>query len=397
MTNPFCSSSLFTLPLLPEVCQQIHAEALLRVARSLEMQTIPSSVPVARLRELIRHRGPEICLLHPTEITHLFCGVTFSVYQHIEALYCSKIERSIQTITAILSVMAKRATIPPIHEEAIWALCLHLDERRERMIRVTTQPSQAQWWLGAIAPGVPGCGTEKREHTTLVGVIDISTPCVLAFRAGTEQSLTELATLSLYDALVAARRPHARGAGGLIWNIPSCLLTTETLLPTCTPACVLLGMSINACARSAVPLIEEVETYWRDIHTQASVPLAQRAVVFESILNRAYGSSPLRAREQAHHHFGHLLGHQSDPASFFPALRTLLPPHDASISVCGEIFSDGLHYTDDLLALFPGASVSIRRSEQTEAIIWVYLDGEILGEARARELVRRDGSYRAHR
>src|SRR5437667_12705889 len=120
MTNPFCTSSTLNIPLTPEVCQQIHAEALLRMVRSLKEGAVPKSVPVARLRELIYHLGPEICLIHPAEIEALFCGVTCSVYQQVEALYCSRMCRSIQTVVAILSLLARSATASPIHEEAIW-------------------------------------------------------------------------------------------------------------------------------------------------------------------------------------------------------------------------------------------------------------------------------------
>lgn len=395
MTNPFCTSSKLNTPLIPEVCQQIHAEALLRVARGLKEGTVPNSVPAARLRELMYHLGPEICLMHPTEIEALFCGVTCSVYQQIEALYCSKMCRSVQTVVAILSLMARSVAVPPIHEEAIWALCLHLDERREREIRVTIHQCLTSWWVGEIVLGSLPTGEEEGQDT-LITVIDISIPCVLAFRVGPRRSDADLLALSLYDALVGARHPNPSGAGGLVWEVPNCLLTTEPLPLTCEIACASFGVRIER-ASTAIPLIEDLRTYWRDIHARGSVPIAQRALVFDSILNRAYGESPFRTREQADHRFGRFIGYQNDPASLVPALRTLLPLHDASINTCGEVFSDGLHYTDALLSLFPEAHVSIRRSEQTEAVIWVYLDGEILGEARARELARRDGSYRAHR
>jgi hypothetical protein len=397
MINPFCSSSLLNRPLLPELCQRIHAEALLRVARGRFADEAPGSVPAARLRELISYTGPETCLAHPDVIEHLFQGMTVAIYQVIEALYCSRIERSIKMLTRIVEALATRANRPPIHEEAIWATCLYLDEQRERSLRVTTKPGNAQWWLGEIAQVPLATPGDRQAQSPLVAVIDICTPCVLAFRGDSSQSKTELAALSLYDALITARCPHPFGAGGLVWEVPTKLLTTETLPQTCERACALLGVKIDSCTRSAVPLIEDLATYWRDLHTQGPVSLTQRAVMLDSILNRVYGESPLRKREQADHRFRQSIGYQSDPAHLVPALRTLLPSHDASINACGEVFFNGFHYTDDLLTLFPEACISLRRSQQTEAVAWVYLDGEILGEARARELARRDGSYRAHR
>lgn len=397
MTSPFCSSSMLNGPLLLEVCQRIHAHALWRAARGGKAAFIPSSVPVARLRELMRLCGPETCLVHPTEIERLFQDITLSVYQWIEALYCSRVQRSIQIVTRIVTAQARRANRPPIHEEAIWAICLYLDSQREHEIRVTTKPCQAQWWLGAIAHSSLGTREDHEGQHTLVAVIDISAPSVLAFRVGPQQTLRELAALSLYDALVAARCPHPSGAGGLLWIVPSCLITTETLSPRCTLACASLGVRIDEGTPSAVPLLEGLRTAWNDLLTSGPSAKRELDLAFDSMLNRTYGTSPLRAREQANHRFRPLMGYQSDPACLVPALRTLLPSHDACISACGEVFFDGLHYSDDLLTLFPGASVSIRRSEQTEAVIWVSLDGEMLGEARARELARRDGSYRAHR
>jgi hypothetical protein len=50
-----------------------------------------------------------------------------------------------------------------------------------------------------------------------------------------------------------------------------------------------------------------------------------------------------------------------------------------------------------LLEYWAGAPVTFRRSEHMEALIWVYLDGDLLSQAMARELQRRDGSYRLNR
>jgi hypothetical protein len=395
MINPFSSSSLLNRPLLPEVCQRIHAQALFQTARGRNVDSVPSSIPVAQLRALLHHGGPETCLTHLTEIERLFHGMTFSVYQFIEALYCSRVARSIAMVTRVVNALARCANLSPIHAEAIWSICLHLDEQRAHMIRVTTQPSQATWWLGEIASSPLVAQAGHNPQRALVAVIDISTPAVLAFRIGWEQSITELVSLALYDALAAARYPHPSGGGGLVWIIPSSLLTTGRPPLTCTLTCTSLGVRIETCARSAVPLREDMSMYWKTLHTPGPVPTGQ--FIFDSILKRAYGTSPLRLREQNNHRFKQFIGYQNDPAHLVPALRALLPSHDACIRARGEIFFDGLHYTDDLLTLFPGARVSIRRSEQSEALIWVSLDGEMLGEARARELARRDGSYRAHR
>lgn len=400
MTNPFRSTSVFNLPLTLPVCQQMHAAALLRVARGMETDAVPGSVPVARLRELVHRFGTEVCLAHPAEIEHRFRGVTLSVYERIEALYCSRLARSIQIVTRILDAMARCENRPGVHAEAIWAICLYLDERRLQQTSVTTEQIDATWWIGEIVPGAPataeGGDKDDASRSVLVGVIDVSHARLLAFRRGAHGTKAELSALSLYDALVNARHPHALGAGGLVWQVPTSLVTTGTLSEPCKASCASLGMRIER-ALSPLPLIEDLQQLWTDLRTRLAVAPARWAVVFDSALNRAYGTSPLRTREQADHRFGSLTGYRRDPASLVPALRALLPSRDAFISQEGEVLYDGLHYADDLLSNFSGSRVSVRRSEQSEAAIWVYLDGEILCQAMARELARRDGSYRSHR
>lgn len=101
--------------------------------------------------------------------------------------------------------------------------------------------------------------------------------------------------------------------------------------------------------------------------------------------------------EERDHTFRSHLGYNRDPAWQFPALRLLLPEHEAQVDEHGEITHGGLHYTEELLALFPGASVTLRSSLQNAATVWVYLDGEVLCVAHVRELRRADGTYRSRR
>jgi hypothetical protein len=104
--------------------------------------------------------------------------------------------------------------------------------------------------------------------------------------------------------------------------------------------------------------------------------------------------APLRAKRQSDREFAGLLGYNRDPAWQLPALRLLLPAHQSIINNQGEVEFDGLHFQDDLLTLFPNTPVTLRQSEYSEATAWIYLDDEILSEARARELRRPDGTYR---
>jgi len=396
-TNPFCSTSVFNLPLKQEVCQRIHAAALIRVARDQEIHPVPSRINRKRLRERVHLYGSEVCLEHPAEIEQLFQGITFAIYQEIESLYCSRLERSLSMTLRIVKRLSEQRGTQPIQEEAVWAICLYLDERRAEQTEVTIHHSDENWWIGVLpVPAQPEGSPEEAMTSPLVGVIDPSRSRLLAFRMQELQRSPDLCALALYDALCDARRPHPYGAGGLIWNVPRSLLTQTQLPERIREACASLGIPIEDNT-DPLPIARTLADQWRELQTARPTPPERWAIIFDSYLNSRYGTSPLRAREQANHSFRHLIGYTSDPAALLPGLRLLLTPQEAVISRAGEIFYDGLHYAHDLLTLFPEQSVLIRQSESTEAVIWVYLEREILCEALARELERRDGSYRPQR
>lgn len=390
MTNPFHSTSVLNLPLTLDACQQIHAEALLRISREGEVvNVVPSSVDGSLLHKLRPRLGPAICLAHPREIERIFCGVTLLVYQQVEALYCSRIARSIPMVTRLINAMARKAGVEALHEEAIWAICLYLDERRREQTRVTTQPTDAVWWIGPIVESA-------RDQILLVGLIDLSCLRVLAFRVGTCQSREGLYALTLYDALLGTRSPDREATGGVAWQVPTTLVSPDQLSAACHTACTELRVRIEQGAPS-VPLVGALQALWAKQRAYLKIVPEQWTVAFDSALHRAYGESPLRTREQAHHRFRHLTGYQSDPTSLVPGIRALLPSYEAEILREGAVFFDGLHYVDELLSYFPGSPVEVAPSLQTEAAMWVSLDGEIMTKAMARELARRDGSYRSHR
>ncbi len=398
-SNPFCSASRFNRPLRLETCQQIHADALERVARG-DTSQVPSSIPADALSQSRRRYGPEVCLVHPAEVERLFRGVTLAVYQEIESLYCLRPERSIWMITQILSAQAAQCGVPPLEEEAIWAICLYLDERRAEQTEVRIEQEATTWWLGTLSEALaaPLCDEAARDGAwpTVVVIFDTVCSTILAFRVGSSKSHAELSALALYDALCAARRPAPRSALGLKWRVPTRLFTQVRLPQGCEEACASLGIQVEQTALAPAQAVTLGEQ-WRAVAKQRRIAPARWTTAFDSYLNTRFGTSPLRAREQAEHTFRHLIGYTVDPAALVPALRALLPGRVAVIGDDGAIAYDGLHYAHDLLRLFPGSSVQIRRSPHTEAVIWIYLKGDFLSPALARELVRRDGSYRAHR
>ena len=178
--------------------------------------------------------------------------------------------------------------------------------------------------------------------------------------------------------------------------MPSCLVVEKELPEDCQHGCSSLGVSVEQ-ATYTLPLVEELRVYWAGEQARRIIPPGRRALVFESLLNRVFGTSPQRAREERERALGRLAGYAQDPAELFLALRAFLPAHTAMIGQDGEVAFDGLHYVDRVLSYWAGSPVMVRRSEQIEAVLWVYLQGESLCRARARELARRDGSYRAAR
>ncbi len=399
-TNPFCVVSAFNLPLKAETCQQMHAGALRGAARNTQAYAAPLSIAVDRLRAHARRYGPQVYLAHPAEIERLFRGVTLSVYQEIESLYCSRLGRNYAMVYRILRAMALEAGIAPVEEEAIWAICIHLEELRAQRAAVTVERSSSTWWLIQFAlasSAETGCANGSLGTSLLAAlVIDADTPQALAFRADERAAEAELRSLAMYDAISLERRPDPRGAGGLTWRVPSSLMIEKELPKACQRACSSLGISIEQ-ATHTLPPVKELRESWAGEQARRKITPGRRPLVFESLLKRVFGTSPQRAREEHEHALSRLTGYSQDPAALFPALRAFLPAYPAMIGDDGEVAFDGLHYTNSLLSYWPESPVTVRRSEQTEAVLWVYLEEEILCQAMARELARRDGSYRGAR
>ena len=400
LTNPFRAASVFNRPLKAETCQQIHADALRRAVQDPQAGTTPSGVHTAELRARARRYGPQVYLAHPADIERHFRGVTLSVYQEIESLYCSRLGRSWATVFRILRAMAREAGTAVVEEEAVWAICLHLDELRARRTAVTLERLPSAWWLVELAlassTSVSEASGSAGTQQLAVLVIDPGAPQALALRTGEQRAEAELRSLAIYDALALERRPAPLGGGGLVWRVPACLMVEEELPGGCWHGCAALGIPVELATRP-LPLVEELGACWVSEQARRTITPGRQALVFESLLNRVFGTSPQRAREERERALGGLVGYAQDPAELCPALRVFLPERPATINQEGEVAFDGLHYADRVLCYWPGTPVTVRRSQQTEAALWVYLEGEVLCQAWARELARRDGSYRAAR
>jgi hypothetical protein len=124
--------------------------------------------------------------------------------------------------------------------------------------------------------------------------------------------------------------------------------------------------------------------------------MVECAQLFDTYLFKIYGYSPEREKEKRREQWRRLNGYNRDPSTVLPLLREFLPKYQGVIKH-GAIQVNGLHYKHPLLAYWPEAQVTIRVSLEAESRCWVYIGGDVLCEARARELRRRDGSYRDNR
>lgn len=384
-------------PLDRDLCQRLHYEALVRAARGCRPEAVPSTLDLPRLRYLGQLLGSEVYLSHPGAVEDVFEGISMGVYRLIVELYCSRLERSIGMVWRIAHALAREAERAEIAYEAVWALCLHLEQRRRHETEVTLERDAATWWLASLpCEAADRCELSASGQRLIVCLLDVTRQRVLAFRVVSPQQLVDAYGLVLYDALAGRRRPDRNAAAGLSWLVPERLIIEQDAPQDYRKGCGRLGIAIET-EREMPRFFRVLEVGFRREIGGRGLSVARWAEVFDSYLHKAYGYSPLRVREDCDREFSNLVGYNRDPAWQCPALRFFLPLHNGSIAQDGAIRHDDLHYADGLLRHWIGAPVTFRRSEQMEALMWVYLEESLLCQAMARELRRRDGSYRPYR
>ncbi len=391
--NPFLVPTPMTTVLDREDCQRLHYQALQAAVRGSRPEALPASVPLSELRERARFDGAEVYLAHPADIERLFAGITLEVYRTVRSLFCSRLGRSIKMVWRMLCAMACAAGVESIPYETIWALCLSLEERRLESVTVPVERGEETWWVGLTTPDISiQQGTATAYRPAIAWCVEASAPRALSFCIAPLDMAGDNAARALYDAIMAHRRPQARVPTGLIWHLPERIMTTVPLSRPCVAACRRAGIQVEA-STAAIPLLEHIRKTWE--HGVAGRTLLARhcAGLLDAFLHRAHGYGPRRAYEQQAHRYASLVGYSQDPAGQFPLLRELLPAAASSIDADGAVPYDGLHYTHEWLAYWPGHPVTLRSSAHTRAVAWIYLDGEILCQAYARELRRRDGGY----
>ncbi len=396
MSNPFSNQGLLNQPLDHEHCQRILFTALRSARRNGLTPPGTLSYILNELHVLEHYAGQSIYVLHPMEVDQLFSGVTLAIYQAVQKLYVDRLGRSLRMITQVLNRMAAHAGVSLLAPEAIWAIGVFLDERRAEQITINLTRTTNLWVLTSLHLNHCIIRSDGGDHhPTIAVVIDSAQNHVQAYRVTSPGRANTARALVIYDAFTLQRTPAQLVPAGLSWTVPERMCVIGDVPLGLDILCRTLNITLEI-ADAELPLVRTIESAWDDQHVSLFTE-QQFRLTFDTYLYRLHGFGPLRTKRQRDREFAGLLGYNRDPAWQLPALRSLLPIHRMTINNQGEIEFDGLHFQDDLLMLFPNTSVILRQSEQSEATAWIYVDDEILCEAKARELRRADGTYRTYR
>lgn len=396
--NPFLHQGVLNAPLTLQLCQEIHAWALQYAVRQGAPELVPETVALSDLRHCVWRYGSGCCIYEAGSVRQIFLGVTLAVYQAIERLYCLRLRRSARMVWRILQSMAQQAGGAGITYEAVWAICLYLTRKHEAATEVTRVTGESSWWLASLQPDVHLQRDQGAPYRPLILCVVEPEPLrVLAFRIARPENLEEGVGLVLYDALVAQRYPAREGSAGVCWRFPTTLVSTMEISQHWQASCVALLLSLQYAQGCSLSKLKALEDLWAGDLSSRCLPERYFAFLVDTYLAKVHGYGPLRNQQEQERRFARLTGYTRDPLEQFPALGHLLPHVPSHIEADGSIGNAGLHYTDELLTYWPGCPVELCLSPAAEALAWVYLEGELLCQARARELRRQDGTYRLNR
>ena len=383
---------LLDTPLTMEMYQRMHATALQRTMRGLHLHAAPDHIDVEQLKQFVARIGFDGCLIHPSDVERIFAGVTLKTYQTIREIYCSRLGRSIAIVYRILQRLCQQESLPIPTYEAVWAVCLYLEKRRRESVDVSVVRTTGAWWIGTLSPAVR-IPVEKDAFYLpgIVCIIDTQTQHMLAFRIAPLDTLAESIPLALYDAIAAQRQPHPFALAGLLWQLPRRIITEETLSRECSTICKRMGIQVET-TMCTQPLLEALRDTWATGLDGRILPRSQCAAILDSFLERIHGYGPIREGERRDEAFAQAQGYNQDPAALFPLLRALLPERKGMITDDGLVIDGYLRYADQLLHLWPRTQVTLRHSAHSTNIAWIFLEGEVLCQAKGLHLVRDGGS-----
>ena len=209
--------------------------------------------------------------------------------------------------------------------------------------------------------------------------------------------------MAFYDALTSCRRPSVEDRSGVAWTLPRVILIDQRYQSTwleksCADLAIETIYAPPADTSQRCALVGEVRRMWSmaDDRLRRSMTQTKFEQIFDRFLFSVQQFEPRRAARLKSEFFSHRKGFSQDPAAMLPPLRWLLPAAEGEIAN-GSILHRGLHYEHDLLNLWPGRPARLRISTEAEARAWVYFEEDVICDASAAELRRRDGSFRPNR
>lgn len=383
--NPFYVSEVGR-PLGQELCQRIYYEAMEGAASGKFVVDLPPTLDLAKLRTRAALLGREVYLEHPETIRSLFAGISLCVYRAVCRLYCSRLERSPLMVWGILRAMAHEVQTESPSYEAVWAICMYLEEERQHETMLTVEQMATSWLVAHIRDETKEHESDSRTHTQmiLVCVYDLAQQSIRACRFAHPQHVHEAYGQVLFEALSLCRRPSPEGAAGLVWSLPHSIVVEHALSPECERGCTRLGITVEAEQDRPESLQTLLLNGFSEI-TRRAVSAEHWDMLFDSYVYKVTGSSPWHVKEEHASLYRTRLGYMRDPAWHCPALRHFLLLHAASISSRGEVYVNGTDYADDLLPYWVGTSITVRQSEPRAESLWVYLDGSLLCQALKRQ------------
>ncbi len=386
--------SLTTLQLQDEICQRIFYHALQSTILA-HQATLPSPLQVLRVQA--KWWGKNCYVLSLAEIRQIFAGVTLGVYQQIEKLYCASLPRSIETVHYMIAQMAQHSGGAAPTPEAIWAICVYLEGKRQIAQDVTISRVCTEWYLVTFEPKVPLLLERGRAiHPVITCIVSQCPRQVIAFQIAPSSKSSSHRSLVLYDAIVAKRRPHKDGAKGLVLTLPARLNCDSSPTPNCLDFCRRLQVEISEqpCPAWA---IKGLSAFWEKA-APASFTLQQFTLQMERYIRLQWGSSPSQEREQHDNEFRDLTGYNRDPVEVFSNLLQLLPVRDVVIDDVGCLAYDGLHYNSPFSVFWKGQKVQLHQAREAEGYGWIKQNvNDVLCQVTAQELVRQDGTIRPNR
>ena len=395
--------SLFDILLENDLCQEIDLRAQVTLLDRPQVPT-PMAERQQFLRQAVAAYGIDSCIRNPGDVATVYRGVTTRHFLEIQALYCDRLGRSAEVVMEIQKAKALNAGAKMIEDEAVWSICMYLNDRRQQSTTATIEQTDASWAI--IVVSLPTGITAVNDSASLsfaVLIVDVSHDLVIAFRTAASEASTESTNMALYDALAATRRPSVSGQGGLVWHPPrTVLVDPSNTNPWLKKACAELGITATeASTREVVDQSKTVQLVRSVLSTPRllaphGMSVSKFELVFDRLLLIVQKIEPRRAATLNSESYSHLRGFSQDPAAMLPALRWLLPVVESRIAD-GAVLHRGLHYTHELLELWPDRLAQLRVSAEAEARAWVYFEHEVVCAASAAELRRTDGSLRPNR